>query len=144
MGRGHQPRLRVIRLAHLAAQRILKIVAVVIAIAVTNFLLIHMAPGDPASVIAGESGAADAQLMAQLRAQFGLDKPLATQLAIYLGHVLQGDLGMSFRQGRPVAGLIMERLPATLLLTFTAFAFAISAGVTLGAMASRRVGRIAC
>ena len=53
-----------IRLARLAAQRLLKIVAVILAIAVTNFLLIHAAPGDPASVIAGESGAADPQFMA--------------------------------------------------------------------------------
>ncbi len=131
------------RLARLLAQRVIKIVAVVLAIAVTNFLLIHAAPGDPASVIAGESGAADPQLMAQLRAQFGLDQPLTTQLALYLNHVLHGDLGTSFRQGRPVAGLILERLPATLLLTLTAFLFAIVTGITLGAMAAQRVGRIA-
>ena len=131
-----------IRLARLAAQRLLKIVVVILAIAVTNFLLIHAAPGDPASVIAGESGAADPQFMAQLRAQFGLDKPLSTQLAIYLNHVLHGDLGTSFRQGRPVAALILERLPATLLLTGCAFAFAITAGIALGAMAANRVGRI--
>jgi peptide/nickel transport system permease protein len=130
------------RLARLVAARIVKIVAVVLAIAVTNFLLIHAAPGDPASVIAGESGAADSQLMQQLRAQFGLDEPLSTQLVIYLGNVLQGDLGVSFRQGRTVASLILERLPATLLLTGTAFAFAVAAGVTLGAMAARRVGRV--
>ncbi|HET6234780.1 MAG TPA: ABC transporter permease [Acetobacteraceae bacterium] len=131
------------RLARLLAQRVVKIVAVVLAIAVTNFLLIHAAPGDPASVIAGESGAADPQLMAQLRAQFGLDQPLTTQLALYLNHVLHGDLGTSFRQGRPVAELILERLPATLLLTLTAFLFAIVTGITLGAMAAQRVGRIA-
>ena len=131
------------RLAHLFAQRVVKIVAVVLAIAVTNFLLIHAAPGDPASVIAGESGAADPQLMAQLRAQFGLDQSLSTQLVIYLNHVLHGDLGTSFRQGRTVSGLILERLPATLLLTGTAFLFAIFAGITLGAMAARRVGQIA-
>jgi peptide/nickel transport system permease protein len=80
--------------------------------------------------------------MTQLRAQFGLDKPLSTQLAIYLNHVLHGDLGTSFRQGRPVAALILERLPATLLLTGCAFAFAITAGIALGAMAANRVGRI--
>jgi peptide/nickel transport system permease protein len=131
------------RLARLFAQRVLKIVAVVLAIAITNFLLIHAAPGDPASVIAGESGAADPQLMAQLRAHFGLDRPLSVQLAIYLNHVLHGDLGTSFRQGRAVSGLILERLPATLLLTGTAFLFAIAAGVALGAMAAQRVGRIA-
>jgi peptide/nickel transport system permease protein len=81
--------------------------------------------------------------MAQLRAQFGLDQPLTTQLALYLNHVLHGDLGTSFRQGRPVAELILERLPATLLLTLTAFLFAIVTGITLGAMAAQRVGRIA-
>jgi peptide/nickel transport system permease protein len=130
------------RFARLLVQRVVKIAIVVLAIAVTNFLLIHAAPGDPASVIAGESGAADPQLMEQLRAQFGLDQPLTTQLAIYLNHVLHGDLGRSFRQGRPVAALILERLPATLLLTLTAFLFAIAAGVTLGAMAAQRIGRI--
>jgi peptide/nickel transport system permease protein len=131
------------RIGLLAAQRIAKMVVVVLAIAVTNFLLIHAAPGDPASVIAGESGAADPQFVAQLRAQFGLDQPLSTQLLIYLGHILHGDLGTSFRQGRPVAGLILERLPATLLLTGTAFVFAIAAGLTLGALAAQRVGRAA-
>ncbi|MDR3470082.1 MAG: ABC transporter permease, partial [Devosia sp.] len=130
------------RFTRLAAQRIVKMVLVILAIAVTNFLLIHAAPGDPASVIAGESGAADPQFVAQLRAQFGLDQPLSTQLMIYLGHVLHGDLGTSFRQGRPVFDLILERLPATLLLTGTAFVFAIVAGLTLGALASQRVGKV--
>jgi len=122
-------------------QRLLKMAVMIVAIAVANFLLIHAAPGDPASVMAGEAGAADPQFLAQLRAQFGLDKPLSTQLLIYLGHLLHGDLGMSYRQGRPVAALILERLPATLLLTGTAFAFALAMGMLLGALASQRVGR---
>jgi peptide/nickel transport system permease protein len=123
------------------AQRLVKMAAMIVAIAVANFLLIHAAPGDPASVMAGEAGAADPQFLAQLRAQFGLDQPLSTQLAIYLGHLLHGDLGMSYRQGRPVASLIAERLPATLLLTGTAFAFALAMGMLLGALAAQRVGR---
>jgi peptide/nickel transport system permease protein len=123
------------------AQRLVKMAAMIVAIAVANFLLIHAAPGDPASVMAGEAGAADPQFIAQLRAQFGLDQPLSTQLAIYLGHLLHGDLGMSYRQGRPVAALIAERLPATLLLTGTAFAFALAMGMLLGALAAQRVGR---
>ena len=123
------------------AQRLVKMAAMVVAIAVANFLLIHAAPGDPASVMAGEAGAADPQFIAQLRAQFGLDKPLSTQLLIYLGHLLHGDLGMSYRQGRPVAALIAERLPATLLLTGTAFVFALAMGLLLGALAAQRVGR---
>jgi len=115
-------------------------VAMVFAIIVANFLLVHAAPGDPASVMAGEAGAADPQFLAQLRKQFGLDQPLSTQLWIYVSHVAQGDLGVSYRQQRPVAGLILERLSATLLLTGTAFVLAIIGGITLGALAARRVG----
>jgi peptide/nickel transport system permease protein len=129
------------RFAGFLVQRVIKMVVMVFAIIVANFLLVHAAPGDPASVIAGEAGAADPQFLAQLRAQFGLDQPLSTQLWLYVSHVAQGDLGVSYRQQRPVLGLILERLSATLLLTGTAFVLAIAGGVTLGALAARRVGR---
>jgi len=129
------------RLLRLALSRLLKMAVVILGIVVVNFLLIHAAPGDPASVIAGQSGAADAKFVAQLRAQFGLDRPLPEQLWIYVRGVLSGDLGMSHRQGRAVAELIGERLPATLLLTGTAFMLALVAGVSLGAAAARRAGR---
>jgi peptide/nickel transport system permease protein len=128
------------RFGRFLVQRVIKMVAMVFAIIVANFLLVHAAPGDPASVMAGEAGAADPQFLAQLRAQFGLDQPLSTQLWIYVSHVAQGDLGVSYRQQRPVAGLILERLSATLLLTGTAFVLAIIGGITLGALAARRVG----
>jgi peptide/nickel transport system permease protein len=118
-------------------------VVVVFAIIVVNFLLIHAAPGDPASVIAGESGAADPKYLEQLRHEFGLDRPLHEQLWIYVRNVASGDLGFSHRQQRPVRDLILERLPATLLLTATAFAFAIITGISLGMAAARRVGRLA-
>ena len=68
------------RFAGFLVQRVIKMVVMVFAIIVANFLLVHAAPGDPASVIAGEAGAADPQFLAQLRAQFGLDQPLSTQL----------------------------------------------------------------
>jgi peptide/nickel transport system permease protein len=129
------------RLPGFLLRRGVKAVLVVLAIIVCNFLLIHAAPGDPASVIAGQSGAADARFMEQLRAQFGLDRPLYEQLWIYLKGVLSFDLGFSHRQQQPVATLILDRLPATLLLTGAAFVFAIVLGVTLGALAARRVGR---
>ena len=120
--------------------RLAKLAAVILAVAVINFLLIHAAPGDPASVLAGQSGAADPQYLAQLRHEFGLDQPLSTQLWLYLSSLLHGNLGISHRQGRTVSSLIAERLPATLLLTGTAFAFALAAGVALGAAAARRAG----
>ncbi|TAJ85658.1 MAG: ABC transporter permease [Reyranella sp.] len=127
--------------ARFLAQRVIKMAVMVFAIVTANFLLVHAAPGDPASVMAGEAGAADPQFLAQLRTQFGLDQPLSTQLWLYVSNVAHGDLGMSYRQQRPVAGLIAERLSATLLLTGTAFILAILLGVTLGALAARRVGR---
>lgn len=120
--------------------RAAKMVAVVLAIVVLNFFLIHAAPGDPASVIAGQSGAADPQFLAQLRTQFGLDRSLPEQLWIYLRGVLTLDFGVSHRQQRTVLSLVAERLPATLLLTGTAFVFALGAGIVLGMLAARRVG----
>jgi peptide/nickel transport system permease protein len=109
-------------------------------IIVVNFLLIHAAPGDPASAIAGQSGQADPLFMEQLRAEFGLDKPLPVQLWIYVQKVLSLDLGVSHRLKRPVLSLIGERLPATILLTGIAFAIALLGGIVLGVLASRRPG----
>jgi peptide/nickel transport system permease protein len=120
--------------------RLVKMVAIVIAIVCVNFLLIHAAPGDPASVLAGQSGSADPEFVAQLRHQFGLDQPLSTQLWLYVTSILRGDLGVSHVQQRTVLSLILERLPATLLLTGTAFVFALLAGIALGAAAASRVG----
>ena len=122
--------------------RAAKAVGVVLAIVLLNFLLIRMAPGDPAAVMAGEIGAADAQYMEQLRERFGLDRPLYEQAGIYLAGVVQGDLGYSYRQGTAVSELIVDRLPATLLLTVSAFIFAILAGVWLGVIAAMNVGRL--
>lgn len=128
------------RAASFLLLRLARMAAVVLAIVVANFLLIHAAPGDPASVLAGQSGAADPKFIEQLRHEFGLDRPLTTQLWLYVSSVVRGDLGVSHRQGRTVASLIGERLPATLLLTGTAFAFALAAGIALGVAAARRVG----
>ena len=128
------------RFARFLLARLVKMVAIVFAIIVVNFFLIHAAPGDPASVMAGQSGAADPQFVEQLRHEFGLDQPLGMQLWIYVSSVAQGDLGISHRQQRTVLSLIAERLPATLLLTGVAFAFALVTGIALGAAAARRAG----
>jgi peptide/nickel transport system permease protein len=123
------------------AGRLVKGVVVLIAIATLNFFLIRAAPGDPATVMAGEAGAADAEFLRQLREQFGLDRPLYEQLWIYLTDILTLDLGFSYRQGRPVIDLIAERLPATLLLTGAAFVFSLALGIVLGILAARRAGK---
>ena len=118
-----------------------KTAAVILIIASVNFALVHAAPGDPAQVIAGQSGASDETLLKQLWAEYGLDKPYAVQLAGYLGRVLRLDLGYSYRQQRPVLGLVLERLPATLLLTGTAFSLALGLGILLGTLSGVRAGR---
>jgi peptide/nickel transport system permease protein len=120
---------------------LVKFVAVVLVIATFNFVLVHAAPGDPAQVIAGQSGGSDEKLLAQIRAEYGLDKPYAVQLATYLGRILSFDLGYSYRQQRTVAALIGERLPATMLLTATSFILALLAGIILGTLAGVRAGK---
>ncbi|MEH2512722.1 peptide/nickel transport system permease protein [Nitrobacteraceae bacterium AZCC 1564] len=122
------------------AQRIVKGVIVLLAIVVLNFFLIRLAPGDPAVVMAGEAGASDQVFVAQLREKFGLDKPLPEQLYRYVKGIVTFDLGFSFRQQMPVSQLILERLPATLLLTLTAFAISLIFGILFGMLAARFAG----
>jgi peptide/nickel transport system permease protein len=119
------------------AGRLVKAVIVVLAIAALNFVLVRLAPGDPASVLAGEAGATDPKFVDELRARFGLDKPVWEQLLIYLGQVVRLDLGFSYRNQVPVIALIGERLPATLLLMTSGFLFSLVAGVGLGVLAAR-------
>ncbi|RYE72249.1 MAG: ABC transporter permease [Hyphomicrobiales bacterium] len=128
-------------LAQFLAGRLTKGIVVLFAIAVLNFFLIRAAPGDPAQVLAGEAGAADEQLLIQLRERFGLDQPLLTQLWVYLKGYLTFDLGFSYRQQQSVLSLILDRLPATLLLTGAAFIVSLGLGTLMGALAARRAGR---
>jgi len=118
--------------------RLLQGLALVLAVVVLNFLLVHAAPGDPVETIAGASGGMSDELKAQLRSQYGLDQPLPVQLGIYLGKIVQGDLGFSYFFNLPVAGLIAERIPATLLLVVSAVLAAFVIGTTLGVLSARK------
>ncbi len=120
---------------------LLKSAAVLLAIVTLNFFLLRLAPGDPAVVMAGEAGASDARFLEQIRKDYGLDRPLPEQLATYIGNALKGNLGYSYRNRRPVADMILERLPATVLLTGTAFVLALLLGTALGVLAAAREGR---
>ncbi|KZC02486.1 Dipeptide transport system permease protein DppB [Methylobacterium radiotolerans] len=124
------------RLARFLGYRLLLAIPVVLGIVVLNFFLIHLAPGDAASVLAGESGAASPEYMEQLRHKFGLDRPLATQFGVYLLNMLHLDLGYSFRNDSPVGSLIVDRLWPTGLLMLTAFAAALLIGTLLGLVAA--------
>ncbi len=118
------------------ASRLFKAVLVMLAIAALNFVLIHLAPGDPASVLAGEAGATDPKYVDMLRAQFGLDQPLWKQLLIYLSEIIRFDIGFSYRSQVPVIDLILERLPATLLLMGSSFVVSLFLGVGFGGLAA--------
>ncbi len=117
--------------------RIGKGIVVILGVVIVNFLLIRLAPGDPASIMAGEAGASDPTYVLQLRQQFGFDQPLYQQLWLYLKGVVQLDFGYSYRNKLQVLDLILERLPATLLLMSCAFIFSIVIGVLLGVLASK-------
>jgi peptide/nickel transport system permease protein len=121
----------------LVGQRMTHAVVLVLAVIVLDFFLLRLAPGDPVQTIAGMSGGMSEQLRAELVAQYGLDKPLLTQLAIYLREILSGNLGYSYFYNLPVGSLILERVPATLLLVLSALAFAAVVGTALGVLASR-------
>ncbi len=127
------------RMLATAVPRLARALLVLFGILLFNFLLLHAAGGDAAEVLAGESGAADAAYVDALRHRFGLDRPLPVQFAIYAGRVALGDFGYSFRNGAPVLDLVLQRLPATLLLSGSALALAVSVGVLLGTLAARRV-----
>jgi peptide/nickel transport system permease protein len=124
--------------SHYLLSRLLQGAALVLAVVVLNFLLVHAAPGDPVETIAGASGGMSEDLKAQLRAQYGLDEPLPVQLGVYLGKVLQGNLGYSYFFNLPVSTLILERVPATLLLVITAVLGAFLIGTALGVLSSRK------
>ena len=108
------------------------------AVLVLNFSMMHMAPGDVADTISQSMGGADKEILDQIRADYGLDRPFLVQLGSYIGNVLTFDLGFSYFYNKPVTELILQRLPATLLLVFTAQALALIVGVLLGVISARR------
>lgn len=113
------------------------------AVLVLNFSLMHLAPGDVADTISQSMGGADQELLDQIRADYGLDQPFLVQLGRYVGGVLQADLGFSFFYNEPVTELILERLPATLLLVFSAQLLALLIGVVLGVISAQKPNGIA-
>lgn len=120
------------------AARIAQALGLILAVMCLNFLLIHITPGDPATVIVGESGAGDPELLEEIRAQYGLDRPVIVQLGSYIGRVATGDLGESFFFNQSVTSLILQRLWPTVLLVGTALAFAVAAGTMVGVATARR------
>lgn len=123
-------------------RRLAQAVPTIFLVVLGNFFLLRLAPGDLVDVIAGESGAATAEYMDQLRQQFGLDRSLPEQFIAYMTNIAQLNLGYSFRYNMPVAELIFDRMPATLLLALTGISLAVFGGVVLGVLSARFRGTI--
>lgn len=129
------------KLARIAAKRLLGAVPSLIGVVVVTFLLSHALPGDPAVLFAGP--AANADSVAQVRAHLGLDRSLLVQFLGYVGDMAHGNLGQSLTTGQPVLADLVQRLPASLELTAAAILFAVAVAVPLGVLAATREGSIA-
>jgi peptide/nickel transport system permease protein len=111
-------------------RRVILIIPVAVLVTIINFGLLRLAPGDPVLAYSGE--VRDPEILNEMRHQLGLDQPLPVQYFAWLQHILQGDFGRSIRTHQQVGEAILERLPATLELTITAFLFSISVGLLVG------------
>jgi len=118
------------------ARRVTAALGVLFGVATVTFVLNFVLPGDPARLLAGQR--ADAETIAAIRQQLGLDQPLPVQYVRFLERLLQGDLGRSYVTNRPVLEIILERFPATALLTVSSMLLATVLGVLLGVLAAVR------
>lgn len=130
---GHIPRV--------LQRTLLHAVPTAISIVIVVFFLLQLVPGDAADVLAGESGSATAETMAQLRAHFGLDQPILIQLYSYLNNLAHFSLGFSPRYNAPVMDLILSRLPGTLFLMLLSQVVALVVGILFGAIMAVWVGK---
>jgi peptide/nickel transport system permease protein len=118
------------------ARRLASIVPTLIVVSMLVFGLQLLLPGDPASMLAGEDR--DEQSLAEIRAYYGLDRPIHEQNLRWIGGVLQGDFGTSLRIGQPVLELVLAKLPVTLQLGGMAFAIACLIGIPMGVLSAVR------
>jgi peptide/nickel transport system permease protein len=119
-------------------RRLMATVPVMVVVAIAVFGLLHVTPGDPAVIIAGDY--ATAEDVARIRGRLGLDRPFLTQVEIWLSNVAHGDLGISIFSGLPVTTLIRQRAEATVALTVLAMLISIGVGVPLGVLAAWKKG----
>ena len=119
--------------------RFLQLIPTLLLVSVLVFGLQQLMPGDPALVLAGEEGA-NPQVLAQIRAELWLDRPLPVQYVHWLGGLLHGNLGYSWRIRQPVSELVREKLPVTLQLGIMAFGFAVLIGIPAGVLSAVKRG----
>ena len=122
------------------ARRLLHLGPVLLGVSLIVFLVLHLAPGDPAEVMLGAN--ANKEDLARLRTQLGLDQPLHVQYVTWISHVARGDLGRSLWMKRPVLGEVLERFKATMLLTGTALLLSTIGGIALGIASATRANSL--
>jgi ABC-type dipeptide/oligopeptide/nickel transport system permease component len=105
-------------------------------------LLIHLVPGDPVQIMYAQSQGTTPEQMEEVRRSLGLDKPIPVQYAMFIGRLIEGDLGNTIRGGQPVLDVILQRLPNTIVLAVAAMAIAILIGVPIGFFAAYKQGTI--
>ena len=116
-------------------QRLLQLIPILIGISLLTFLMLHLIPGDPVLIFAGDKPMTE-ERAAEIRHQLGLDRPLWVQYGHYAAHAVRGDLGRGLRSQRPVLDSILEVAPGTTQLTLAALALATILGMTLGILAA--------
>jgi peptide/nickel transport system permease protein len=121
-------------------KRLLATLPVMGIVVVFVFLLVRLAPGDPAAILAGDY--ATPENIQKIRTGLGLDRPIHVQFAIYAGNLLRGDLGQSLHSQMPVRQLILQRLEPTVALAVSTLAFAILLAIPLGILAAWRMGSL--
>ena len=119
-------------------RRLVATIPVMGVVAIAVFALLHVTPGDPAVIIAGDYATTDD--IARIRTRLGLDQPFHAQVAIWLGRIVRGDLGTSIFSGLPVATLIGQRAATTIWLTLFAMLISVGIGVPIGVVAAWRKG----
>ena len=122
------------------ARRLLAIIPVMLMVAVVVFLILRLTPGDPAAIIAGDN--ASAQQLAEIRMQMGLDQPVYTQFVTWVGHLLQGNLGVSLISGMAVTDLIGQRMWPSLALGSITIVLAVLIAIPLGVFAAWKQGQL--
>ncbi|MFC1512322.1 ABC transporter permease [Candidatus Latescibacterota bacterium] len=121
-------------------RRLLFVFPIILGVATIIFVLMFLVPGDPARLMMGQHG--DERVLENIRREMGLDRPVYIQYFRFLGRLARGDLGMSYRQRRPVATIIAERFPATLKLALASMFLAVVFGVTFGVIAAANRNRL--
>src|SRR5215475_13295085 len=129
------------RILSLAGRRLAASVPTLLLILIGLFLLLQFAPGDTVDALMAQMGGGDVATARELRKFYGLDLSISMQLANYLWRLVRLDLGFSSIYGKPVATVIMERLPPTILLMTAALSFAFFFGLAFGVIAARAVNK---